>query len=106
MNIMKERRLRGAIPTQQEVAKILGIRASTVSKWENGLSKPRASRLPALAKLYGCYCHETIFDGKMYQAQFDFRQRITRILCQSVYLNNLLNLYKTFVVSRDTHSGV
>ena len=46
MNIMKERRLRGAIPTQQEVAKTLGIRASTVSKWENGKTMPRVEKLP------------------------------------------------------------
>ena len=32
MNVMKERRLRGAIPTQGEVAKILGVGASSVSK--------------------------------------------------------------------------
>ena len=31
----------------------------------------------------GIYCRETIFDGKVYKAQFDFRQRTTKILCQS-----------------------
>lgn len=60
MNVMKERRLRGAIPTQREVAKILGVRGSAVSKWENGLSKPRADKLPKLAKLYGCTIDELL----------------------------------------------
>ena len=54
MNVMRERRLRGAIPTQREVAKILGVKESAVSKWERGLARPRADKLPILAKLYGC----------------------------------------------------
>ena len=62
MNVMKERRLRGAIPTQREVAQILGVKASAVSKWERGLSKPRVDRLPAIAKLYGCSIEELLAD--------------------------------------------
>ena len=62
MNVMKERRLKGAIPTQCEVAKILGVKGSTVSKWERGLSKPRADKLPAIAKLYGCSIEELLAD--------------------------------------------
>ena len=59
---MKECRLRGAIPTQREVAKILGVKESAVSKWERGLSKPRVDRLPMLAKLYGCTIEELLAD--------------------------------------------
>ena len=62
MNVMKERRLRGAIPTQREVAEILGVKESAVSKWERGVSKPRADRLPLLAKLYGCTIEELLAD--------------------------------------------
>ena len=62
MNVMKERRLRGAIPTQREVAKILGVKESAVSKWERGLSKPRANKLPIIAKLYGCTIEELLAD--------------------------------------------
>ena len=62
MNVMKERRLRGAIPTQKEVAAILGVKGSAVSKWERGLSKPRADKLPILAKLYGCSIEELLAD--------------------------------------------
>ena len=60
MNVMKERRLRGAIPTQREVAKILGVQESAVSKWERGITKPRADKLPILAKLYGCTIEELL----------------------------------------------
>ena len=62
MNVMKERRLRGAIPTQREVAAIIGVKESAVSKWERGISKPRADRLPTLAKLYGCSIEELLSD--------------------------------------------
>ena len=63
MNVMRERRLRGAIPTQRVVAKIVGVRASAVSKWERGISKPRAEKLPILAKLYGCTIEELLTDN-------------------------------------------
>ena len=63
MNVMKERRLRGAIPTQREVAVILGVKESAVSKWERGISKPRADRLPMIAKLYGCSIEELLVDS-------------------------------------------
>jgi len=62
MNILKERRLRGAIPTQREVAARLGVMPSAVSKWENGITKPRVDKLPALAKLYGCSIEELLAD--------------------------------------------
>lgn len=62
MNVMRERRLRGAIPTQREVAKIVGVQESAVSKWERGLAKPRADKLPILAKLYGCTIEELLAD--------------------------------------------
>lgn len=63
MNVMRERRLRGAIPTQREVAKILGVKESAVSKWERGVSKPRADKLPVIAKLYGCTIEELLAAG-------------------------------------------
>lgn len=63
MNVMRERRLRGAIPTQREVAKILGVKPSSVSKWERGIAKPRADKLPLIAKLYGCSIEELLAGG-------------------------------------------
>lgn len=62
MNIMRERRLRGAIPTQREVAKLLGVKESSVSKWERGVAKPRADKLSTLAKLYGCSIEDLLAD--------------------------------------------
>lgn len=62
MNALKEKRLRCAIPTQKEVAAILGVRASAVSKWECGLTKPRADKLPRIAELYGCTIEELLAD--------------------------------------------
>lgn len=32
MNVMRERRLRAAIPTQQEVAKAMGVQVSTIDR--------------------------------------------------------------------------
>lgn len=64
MNIMRERRLRGAIPTQREVAKALGVKPSAVSKWERGLAKPRADKLPAIANLYGCTVDQLLLGDK------------------------------------------
>lgn len=69
MNVMRERRLRGAIPTQREVAKILGVQESAVSKWERGISKPRADKLPVLAKLYGCTIEELLASSEEVQEE-------------------------------------
>lgn len=69
MTVMRERRLRGAIPTQQEVAKRLGVAPSAVSKWERGLAKPRADKLPILAKLYGCSIEELLAEDYRGQEQ-------------------------------------
>lgn len=64
MNIMKRLRLRGGIPTQQEVAAAVGVKPAAVSKWEKGITKPRASKLPKLAKLYGCTIEDLLKDCK------------------------------------------
>lgn len=40
--------------SQAQVAESLNVTVPTVSHWENGQSKPTASRLVALAELYGC----------------------------------------------------
>lgn len=64
MNVMRERRLRGAIPSQRVVAEALGVQESSVSKWERGVAKPRADKLPAIAKLYGCTIEELLSNEK------------------------------------------
>lgn len=62
MNVLKKQRILGDIPSQKEVAKALGVGQSAVSKWEKGLAKPRADKLPAIAKLYGCTIEELLAD--------------------------------------------
>ena len=47
-NLRREKHL-----TQEDLADILGVSPQTVSKWENGLSAPDISLLPALADYYG-----------------------------------------------------
>ncbi len=40
--------------TQLEVAQIMGIDQTTVSRWEKGKKLPRSGKLPFLSKLYHC----------------------------------------------------
>lgn len=60
MNSMKKQRLYGGYSTQREVAKLIGVKESAVSKWELGISKPRADKLLLLSKLYGCTIEELL----------------------------------------------
>lgn len=46
--------------TQKQAADVLGIDQATVHLWEAGKTKPRASLLPAIAKLYGCTVDELL----------------------------------------------
>lgn len=47
-NIAHYRKLCGY--TQEQLAEQLGVTAQSVSKWENGITNPDISLLPALAK--------------------------------------------------------
>lgn len=52
---MKIKQLRKAAEIKQsELAEELGVDNSTVAKWETGAAKPRADKLPALAKILNC----------------------------------------------------
>lgn len=57
MSQLTELRIRANL-LQEEVAAALNINRSTVAKWETGVSSPRADKLPALARLYGCSIDE------------------------------------------------
>jgi transcriptional regulator with XRE-family HTH domain len=48
--------------TQGSLAKALKISRSTVAMWESGVSKPRADKLVALAKLLDCTVDDLLKD--------------------------------------------
>ena len=63
---MKNLRERAGL-SQAEVAKALGVRQSAVAMWESGVNHPSASRLRAIAKLYGVSIDAVIeasYEGK------------------------------------------
>lgn len=45
---------------QEQAADALHIERSTVAKWETGKAKPRADKLPAIARLYQCSIGELL----------------------------------------------
>lgn len=62
MNLAKPRER--AKLTQAAVANVLNIERSAIAKWETGESKPRADKLPMLAKLYNCTIDELFEEGR------------------------------------------
>ena len=65
MNLTKIRSQKGL--TQVRIAKLVNVDASTVAKWEAGISKPRADTLIALSKVLDCTVDELLGDEKMPQ---------------------------------------
>lgn len=53
MTAIKKLRIQSKL-TQSELAKLLGVRQSTVAMWESGKNAPRSETLPKIAKLFGC----------------------------------------------------
>jgi DNA-binding XRE family transcriptional regulator len=49
--------------TQEELAKIMGVDRSTVTKWENGQANPKIAMLPTLAIQLGCTVDELLREG-------------------------------------------
>ena len=58
-NIRKLKKL-----TQEQLARDLGVRRSTVAMWETGKAMPRAALLPKLADILGCTVDELLRGGK------------------------------------------
>ena len=58
-NIRKLKKL-----TQEQLARDLGIRRSTVAMWETGKAMPRAALLPKLADILGCTVDELLRGGE------------------------------------------
>ena len=46
--------------TQMQVSKTLGVPQPTIACWETGRAKPRADKLPQLAKVLGCTVDELL----------------------------------------------
>ena len=44
--------------TQEALCKLTGVTQSAVAKWETGESRPRADKLPELARILGCSIDE------------------------------------------------
>lgn len=44
--------------TQEKLCELMGVTQAAVAKWETGESKPRADKLPALAKILDCTIDE------------------------------------------------
>lgn len=57
MNGFEYCRLRAGL-TQVEAAGELNVSQSTISTWENGTNFPTGSKIPAIARLYGCEINE------------------------------------------------
>ena len=57
-NISEKRKAKGM--TQEELAANLGVSPQAVSKWENNLSCPDISLLPAIAKIFGMSVDELL----------------------------------------------
>ena len=59
MNNLKACRERAAL-TQQELAEIINVDRSAISKWETGEFLPRTDKLPAIAKALNCTIDELL----------------------------------------------
>lgn len=59
VNTVAERRKEVGL-TQKQLANLLGLKRSSISKWENGASKPRAETLKKLADLLNCTVDELL----------------------------------------------
>ena len=57
MKVIQKMRLARGL-TQAKLAEALDVDTSTVTKWETGEAKPRADKLPLLAKILGCSIDE------------------------------------------------
>ena len=57
MKVIRKMRLARGL-TQAKLAEALVVDTSTVTKWETGEAKPRADKLPLLAKILGCSIDE------------------------------------------------
>lgn len=59
MSVLKELRKKNFLK-QQDLAKMLGVDRTTVTKWESGAALPRADKLIKMALLFNCTVDELL----------------------------------------------
>lgn len=59
MNSIKKQRLINEL-TQEDLASKMGVTQSAVTKWENGVTFPRAELLPKIAQILNCSVDELL----------------------------------------------
>lgn len=47
--------------TQEAFARAVGVGVRTVQNWENGVSSPRADKMPEICRVLGCETDDIIF---------------------------------------------
>lgn len=52
-DLLAQRRVEAGFAKQQELATAMGVKQQSVSRWEKGLGRPRATEMPKLEKLVG-----------------------------------------------------
>lgn len=76
---MRERRREAGLTTTQ-VAEMIGVKQSAVSKWENGTSQPEDDKLDAIASFLGLTRAEVVLlrDGAPEDRATDLEARLDR----------------------------
>ena len=62
MNRIRELRQKKEL-SQEELARLLGVDRSAVAKWETGSNYPRAEKMMAMAKIFGCTLDELMSES-------------------------------------------
>ncbi len=59
MNAIKQKRIEATL-SQRELAKMLGVKSTTVSMWEVGTNLPKANTLINMSKIFNCTVDELL----------------------------------------------
>ena len=66
--------------TQRQASDLLGVRESTISEWERGLSTPHLLLVPKIMEVYACSADEVIQAFVSLRAQSNKRSQKTNAL--------------------------
>lgn len=53
MNAFKEKRILSSM-SRKKASSMIGVSANTITRWEDGKSKPRIGLIGKIAEVYGC----------------------------------------------------